>query len=163
MHGPVPRLISRLQWGLNPPTADLPPPKFLFQFRNAALHSIRLAGLARKLFRNCTFQFGGVRSVEEELSCRLPGATRCYGAPPKYGLNQSMAPFFGTLWYTRALYGATSQKHSICKSNQICLLLPIWHSSQCPSHIFIKCDYFRYFHKNVERSSGKCDSIAKKS
>ena len=37
--------------------------------------------------------------------CPVP--PRCYGAPPKCGLNQSMAPFFGTLWYTRALYGAT--------------------------------------------------------
>ena len=87
VHGPVPRLISRLQWGLNPPTADQPPPKFLFQFRNSS--SIRLA--ARKLFRNCTFQFGGERPVGEELSCRLPGATKVLWsttkmrAKPEYG------------------------------------------------------------------------------
>ena len=102
---------------------------------------------------------GIVRGSNLEVSARSgrnyhadwPVPPRCYGAPTtKMRLNQSMAPLFGTLRYTRALYGATSHKHSICKSNQICCaghLLPIRHSSQCPLPLLRKFCYFRCFHQ----------------
>ena len=116
VHGPVPRLISRLQWGLNPPTADLTPAQISISISQLLQHP--LGRVSEKAFQELyvpIWRCAPGRGRNYHADCPVP--PRCYGAPPKCGVNQSMAPFFGTLWYTsRALYGATSHEHSICKT-----------------------------------------------
>ena len=126
-----------------------PPPKFLFQFRNCS--SIRLAGLAGKLFRNCMFQFGGVRPVGEELSCRLPGATKVLWSTTKMRAKPEYGAIF---WYIVVHQQGIiwrPQPREFHLQKQPNLLPPIWHSSQCPTHLLRKYCLFRCFHPNLDK------------
>ena len=154
MHGPVPRLISRLQWGLNPPTADLTPAQISISISQLLQHP--LGRVSEKAFQELyvpIWRCAPGRGRNYHADCPVP--PRCYGAPPKCGLNQSMAPFFGSHCGTPAGHkmvppatstpsakAAKFAAHVACSQygrvvNAHHLLPP-----------FRNCYYFRCFHQN---------------